>query len=95
MQILLLDEPRWTGWWMSCVGEPMASGIDSPLHSVVRPYPILDAKNKSAQLTVMHGDVVQCIEQQLRSHGKMRTETSHASEQLVAYVFPLNIHLLQ
>ncbi|KRX77423.1 hypothetical protein T02_11334 [Trichinella nativa] len=43
----------------------------------------------------MHGDVVQCIEQQLRSHGKMRTETSHASEQLVAYVFPLNIHLLQ
>ncbi|KAL1242240.1 1-aminomutase,Glutamate-1-semialdehyde 2 [Trichinella spiralis] len=52
----MLDQPRWTGW-MSCVGEPMASGIDSPLHSVVRPYPILDAKNKSAQLTVMHGDV--------------------------------------
>ncbi|KRX43196.1 hypothetical protein T05_11148 [Trichinella murrelli] len=47
MQILLLDEPRWTGWWMSCVDEPMASGIDSPLHSVVRPYPSSKNNNKS------------------------------------------------
>ncbi|KRY33756.1 hypothetical protein T01_3831 [Trichinella spiralis] len=50
----MLDQPRWTGW-VSCVGEPMASGIDSPLHSVVRPYPV---KGISSSLyRIEHGGI--------------------------------------